>query len=77
MESILSYESDSDEYSNDSEAVKPPTSDLTCHLKPVDKTNSISNQIALNSAPIVVSTVKNTNAFSHFSVNLWVGYHKD
>ena len=77
MESILSYESDSDENSNDSEDVKPPSSDLTCHLKPVDKTNSISNQIALNSAPIVVSTVK-IQMHSVISVLiLWEGYHKD
>ena len=60
MESILSYESDSDENSSDSEVVKARLSDLTSHLKPVDKTNSVSDKIALNAAPTVVSTVKIT-----------------
>ena len=60
MESILSYESDSDENSSDSEVVKARLSDLTSHLKPMDKTNSVSDKIALNAAPTVVSTVKIT-----------------
>lgn len=57
MESILSYASDSEENSNDAEEKRTTADDLTAHLKPVDKTNSISNQIALNAAPTVVSTV--------------------
>ena len=59
MDSILSYHNGSDENSNDSDDVKVTANDLTSHLKPVDKKNSISNQIALNAAPTVVSTVFN------------------
>ena len=59
MESILSYQGDSDENTSDSDEVKNIANDLTSHLKPVDKTYSISNQIALNTAPTVVSTVFN------------------
>ena len=59
MDSILSYHSGSDENSSDSDEVKETANDLISHLKPVDKTNSISNQIALNAAPTVVSTVIN------------------
>ena len=58
MESILSYESDSGDNSDDSNDTKANGNDLTSHLKPIDKTNSISNTIALNAAPTVVSTVK-------------------
>ena len=58
MESILSYESDSGDNSDDSNDTKSNGNDLTSHLKPIDKTNSISNTIALNAAPTVVSTVK-------------------
>ena len=59
MESILSYDSGSDENSSDHDEVKLTANDLTSHLKPVDKTYSISNQIALKAAPTVVSTVVN------------------
>ncbi|KAL4233325.1 pre-mRNA-processing factor 17 [Mactra antiquata] len=56
MEAILSYDSGSDENSNDSDKESNAATDLFSHLKPVDTTNAISKTIALNSTPVVVPT---------------------
>ncbi|KAK3583940.1 hypothetical protein CHS0354_033725 [Potamilus streckersoni] len=51
MESLLGYGSDSDV---SDEEKGPISADLTAHLKPIDKSNSISKSIALNMAPAVL-----------------------
>ena len=57
MEAILSYDSDSSDRSETSES-ENAAAELFSHLRPVDKSNSVSNTIALNSTPVVVPTVK-------------------
>jgi hypothetical protein len=56
MEGILSYDSDSSDKSESPEG-ENAAAELFSHLKPIDKSNSVSNTIALNSTPVVVPTV--------------------
>lgn len=58
MEAICSYDSDSSENSEKSDDEHNAAADLFAHLKPVDKSNSVTKTIALNSTPAVVPTVK-------------------
>ncbi|KAL3882404.1 hypothetical protein ACJMK2_028747 [Sinanodonta woodiana] len=52
MESLLGYGSESDV---SDEEKGPILADLTAHLKPIDKSNSISKSIALNMTPAVLN----------------------
>ncbi|XP_060599989.1 pre-mRNA-processing factor 17-like [Ruditapes philippinarum] len=63
MEGILSYDSDSSDKSETPEG-ENAAAELFSHLKPIDKSNSVSNTIALNSTPVVVPT-EDTSGLRH------------